>query len=233
MIELDELVIRVEESIEDVKRKFYGVVTGTVASTDDPMHLGRVQVRLPFIDDSDSSPWARIAVPFAGRLSGHYFIPDVDDEVLVAFEQGDTNVPYVIGSLWNGFAPPPLQSPDSQVRAMRTLAGNQIVIEERPAAITIQTGPTTPLALPEKPSSFGPHHSIQLGPSGISAKTPTEITLAVAESSIVIKPESITLSTGGNKIVLDASGVSIQASGTIDIKASGNCTVRASLVNIN
>ena len=93
MIELDELVIRVEESIEDVKRKFYGVVTGTVSSTDDPMHLGRVQVRLPFIDDSDSSPWARIAVPFAGRMSGHYFIPDVDDEVLVAFEQGAIGPP--------------------------------------------------------------------------------------------------------------------------------------------
>ena len=43
----------------------------------------------------------------SGVLSGVSFLPQVGDEVLVAFEQGDVNVPYVIGSLWNGFAPPP------------------------------------------------------------------------------------------------------------------------------
>ena len=65
----------------------------------DPLTLGRVQVQLPFIDALDLSPWARIAVPMAGLGHGHYFIPNLSDEVLVAFEHGDVNAPYIIGSL--------------------------------------------------------------------------------------------------------------------------------------
>jgi phage baseplate assembly protein gpV len=233
MIELDELLVRVESSIEDVKRKFYGVVTGTVQSTDDPLHLGRVQVTLPFLDDEDPAPWARLAAPFAGRLSGHYFVPEVEDTVLVAFEQGDTSVPYVIGSLWHGMAPPPVESPDDGVRAIRTPVGNQVVFEERPPTVTIQTGPTPPLELPADPSSTGPHHTIRLGPSGIDAKTPTAITLEVAQSKIEITPAGITLSIGGSKVSLDAGGVTIEAAASITIKASGTVTVQGSLVRIN
>ena len=79
------------------------------------------------LDSLDLSPWARIALPMAGVLHGMYFIPNINDEVLVAFEHGDVNAPYIIGSLWNAMAPPPLQSPVPQIRAIRTLAGNQIV----------------------------------------------------------------------------------------------------------
>lgn len=233
MIELDELVIQVEQSIEDVKKKFYGVVTGTVQDTDDPMLLGRVRVTLPFLDDEDPAPWARVAVPSAAALSGHYFVPDVGDEVLVAFEQGDTNVPYVIGSLWNGLAPPPIASPDDGVRAIRMPAGNQIVFEERPPTVTIQTGPTLPLDLPSDPSSTGPYHTIRLGPSGIDAMTPTAITLEVAQSKIEITPAGITLSIGGSRVALDAGGVTIDAAASITIKASGTVTVQGSLVRIN
>ena len=120
-----------EDDEEDLKR-FYGVTTGRVINMIDPMLLGRVQVQLPFIDFLDLSPWARIATPMSGVLCGVGFLPQIGDEVLVAFEQGDVNVPYVIGSLWNGFAPPfpNFPVPDSPVRTsytIRTLTGNQII----------------------------------------------------------------------------------------------------------
>ena len=92
-----------QEDEKDPKR-FYGVSTATVIDPLDPLFLGRVQVQLPFVDFLDLSPWARIAVPMAGQFSGFYCLPKVGDEVLVAFEHGDINVPYVIGSLWNGFS---------------------------------------------------------------------------------------------------------------------------------
>ena len=107
------------ETEEEEPKRFYGVTIGKVINLIDLMLLGRVQLQLPFIDDLDLSPWARIAVPMAGALSGVAFLPQIGDEVLVAFEHGDVNVPYVIGSLWNGMAPPPPNLPDPGRRCER------------------------------------------------------------------------------------------------------------------
>ena len=230
---IESLFETLEQSIEDVKRKFYGVTSGFVASTDDPEMLGRVQVKLPFLDAVDQAPWARVAVPLAGRLHGHYFIPRVDDEVLVAFEHGDTHVPYVVGSLWNAFTPPPLQSPTPEIHVIRTNAGNQIAFTEDPASITIQTEASSPLPMPTPASPTGPHQTVALDTKGISAMTPTKITLQVNTTSVVIAPDSITLTVGGNSVTIGTSGVDIVATGAINIKSSGNCTVQASLVRIN
>jgi uncharacterized protein involved in type VI secretion and phage assembly len=230
---IESLFDALEQSIEDVKRKFYGVTTGIVSSVDDPIMLGRVQVKLPFLDSVDQAPWARVAVPFTGRLHGHYFIPAVDDEVLVAFEHGDLNVPYVIGSLWNAFTPPPLQSPLPDIRVIRTNAGNQIAFTEKPASITIQTAATSSIPIPTPASPTGPHQTIALDTSGISAMTPTKITLQVNTSSLVITPNSITLRVGGSTVSITDASVDITASGSVTIKSSGNCTVQGSLVKIN
>jgi phage baseplate assembly protein gpV len=116
-----------------------GVQVGRVINLLDPLLLGRVQVQLPFIDALDLSPWARVAMPAAGLASGFYWIPNLGDEVLVAFENGDVNAPYIIGCLWSAIMVPPLPSPLPQVRMIRTPLGNQIMFTEAPPTITIST----------------------------------------------------------------------------------------------
>ena len=86
--------------------RILGVVTGVVTNNKDPDKLGRVKVRFPWLSDTDESWWARVASPMAGKDRGVFFLPEVDDEVLVAFEHGDPRFPYVIGALWNGSTPP-------------------------------------------------------------------------------------------------------------------------------
>jgi uncharacterized protein involved in type VI secretion and phage assembly len=81
-----------------------------VTDLNDPDSLARVQVRLlsyDGVDGHDGPIWARIALPFAGADRGTYFMPDVGDEVLVTFVNGDPRYPVVIGGLWNGSASPP------------------------------------------------------------------------------------------------------------------------------
>ena len=102
---------------DELHKKFYGVAVGQVVLVTDPLMLGRVKVKVPFIDSADLAAWARVASPMAGMLSGHYTIPNMGDEVLVAFEHGDVNAPYILGCLWNATAPPPLPSPLPQIRA--------------------------------------------------------------------------------------------------------------------
>jgi uncharacterized protein involved in type VI secretion and phage assembly len=85
-----------------------GVVTAIVDDNDDPADLGRVRVRYPWLGDQAVSFWARLAMPGAGKDSGMVWVPQVGDEVLVAFEQGDPEHPFVIGGLWNGSDAAPL-----------------------------------------------------------------------------------------------------------------------------
>jgi uncharacterized protein involved in type VI secretion and phage assembly len=86
----------------------FGVQLGVVVSIRDDKRMGRVQIKLLAPDaDAEALVWARVAVPFAGGDRGAFLIPDVDDEVLVAFIAGDPRHPVVIGSLWNGAQTPP------------------------------------------------------------------------------------------------------------------------------
>ena len=85
-----------------------GVVIAIVDDNDDPADLGRVRVRYPWLGDQAVSFWARLAMPGAGKDSGMVWVPQVSDEVLVAFEQGDPEHPFVIGGLWNGSDAAPL-----------------------------------------------------------------------------------------------------------------------------
>jgi phage baseplate assembly protein gpV len=204
------------ESIGKAGDKVYGVAVGKVINPLDPMALGRVQVQLPFIDSLDLSPWARVAVPMAGIAHGHYFIPNVGDEVLVAFEQGDVNAPYVIGSLWNAMAPPPLPSPVPQIRMIRTLVGNTIMFSEAPPSITIMT-----------PAG----QTILMSPAGIQITAGTDI--------INMTPDGITLTGANVNIVgtaavnITAPNVTINGAAATNVQSAGVCNVTAPLVKIN
>src|SRR6059058_5810221 len=89
---------------------WYGVFPALVSDIKDPDNQGRVKVTLPWSPDTGSGQyeaWARLATFMGGNNRGSWFIPDVNDEVLVVFEGGDPRRPYVIGGLWNGNDSPP------------------------------------------------------------------------------------------------------------------------------
>jgi uncharacterized protein involved in type VI secretion and phage assembly len=105
---IDDVAVR--PSTANDSRRWFGVYTALVSEVRDPDGLGRVKVRLPWAPDAGGDryeAWARVATMMAGRNRGSWFMPDVDDEVLVAFEAGDPRRPYVVGALWNGIDTPP------------------------------------------------------------------------------------------------------------------------------
>lgn len=220
---IEEMAAQSTDSIEGVQQKFAGVVVGTVINVLDPMMLGRVQVQLPFIDSLDLSPWARVAMPMAGLLHGFYFIPNPGDEVLVAFEHGDVNAPYVIGSLWNALAPPPLPSPVPQIRAIRTLAGNQIVMSEAPPTLTIQSGPTSPVPIPMPPTPAGPP-TVIMSPAGIQIMSGRNV-INMTEAGIQIVA-------GTNAINMTPDGITITAAANLTLAASGMVNITGATVSI-
>lgn len=127
-----------------------GSYLARVVAVNDPESIGRVKIRLLSFDGSDEQDaeiWARVSVPFAGDNRGAFFIPDVDDEVIVSFVNGDPRQPIVIGGLWSGSADVPESlggSGDSVDRWTITgKAGTRIaIVEEQPSDATISF--TTP-----------------------------------------------------------------------------------------
>ncbi len=167
------------------------VAVGIVTDNEDPKDLGRVKLRFPWRDADDESYWARVATEMAGDGYGTYFLPEVDDEVLVAFQNGDIHRPFVIGSLWNGEQKPPQTNGDggNDVREVRSRSDHQLRFDDADSgSITIRTGEG---------------HEIVIDDSGDS-------------ETIVLRDES-----NDNSITLDASSgnVSIEAKNEIDISA--------------
>jgi uncharacterized protein involved in type VI secretion and phage assembly len=123
--------------------KIPGVVTGIVKSVEDPDQQGRVQVSFPFLGGQNDSTWAPVATLMAGGGRGSWFMPEVGDEVLVAFNQEDVSHPYIIGFLWNGQDKPPVSDTDitAKVRRLRTVSGHRIDFDDSNGAekITIHT----------------------------------------------------------------------------------------------
>ncbi|MFO0889875.1 MAG: phage baseplate assembly protein V [Isosphaeraceae bacterium] len=115
-------------------------LTGTVVDNKDPAGRGRVRVRFPQLSANNQGPWARIATLAAGDASGTVFLPEVGDDVLVVFEQGDINRPVVVGGMWNGRSKPPEHNADGKnnVQMIRTRAGHVIKLDNTEGSESLQ-----------------------------------------------------------------------------------------------
>lgn len=114
-----------------------GLVVGVVTDVGDPDGRGRVKVRYPWLSEEHGSDWARVVSAGAGDGRGAAVLPEVNDEVLVGFEQGDMHHAYVLGGLWNGDAAPPeghggklVEGGKVQRRVLRSRAGHTVTLDD-------------------------------------------------------------------------------------------------------
>jgi len=201
------------------EQRFVGVAVAQVVNNVDLTGRARVQVRLPWMPGFE--PWARVASPSAGSDRGIYFMPQVDDEVLVAFNQGDLRDAYVVGSLWNGVDDPPRTGPTDPVsqRVVKTPAGHEVELDDLAQSITITSSSGHTITVTPD--------SIELSVSGGAATLTLEAAGKVAVSAsteVAIEAPSLKLS-GAN--------VEITGSGTAKLDGGGACTISAGLVKIN
>lgn len=112
-----------------------GVVVGIVTDNDDPERLGRVKLRFPSMSADYESHWARVAAPGNGASRGTVATPEVNDEVLVAFESGNPRRPFVVGGLWNGIdTPPSIEVDNGKLNGRHFVSrdGNQVYMWDKP-----------------------------------------------------------------------------------------------------
>lgn len=134
-----------------------GVVPARVTAHNDPREMGRIQVQYDW-QSSSQTAWARMAMPHAGGDRGFHFLPEIGDEVLVAFENGEAERPYVLGSLWNGTDQAPRQDfwgadmALNDVKRIVTKSGHRIQLSDQPGkeSIVLATPQALKIGLLEK-----------------------------------------------------------------------------------
>lgn len=186
--------------------RWYGVFIGIVIDIRDPDNQGRVQVTLPWAPDSGGQRyegWARLATLFGGNNRGSWFIPDVDDEVLLCFEHGDPRRPFVLGGLWNGRDKAPEQMDGAGrnfKKVLRSRNGVKITLDDQDGQeqleletpggqrITLKDGP----GAVEVTDSNG--NSVKLETSGITVTASAKVT--VNASQVAISAGLVTVDAG-------------------------------------
>ncbi|MDB4957655.1 MAG: Rhs element Vgr protein [Myxococcales bacterium] len=121
--------------------RMYEPVIAIVTDNKDPSKLGRVKIKIPVLSETDTTFWAPIIMLGASKNRGWFFIPEIDDEVLVLFEHGDMDHPLVVGALWNGKDKPPDKNPGGNPRrVIKSRAGSKITFDDDKMQIIVEDG---------------------------------------------------------------------------------------------
>lgn len=176
--------------------RWYGVLVALVTDIKDPDNQGRVQITLPWSPDASGQRyegWARLATMFGGNNRGSWFVPDVDDEVLVCFEHGDPRRPYVIGGLWNGRDQPP-ESMDgagnNYKKVLRSRNGVKITLDDQNGReqLLLETPGGQSFTLKDGPGAVeiedSNGNSVKLEMSGITVTAAAKVTVNASQVAV-------------------------------------------------
>ncbi len=181
-----------------------GVVVGLVTNNNDPDGMARVKVKFPWLDASLESNWARVGSVGAGNSRGLFWLPEVNDEVLVAFEHGDFDYPYIVGALWNGTDKPPeaigsaVANGKVVMRTLKTTAGHIIRLTETSSAKKIEI---------------------------IDSTAQTSVTLDETNKKIIIDSK-------GDVNITSTGNMTLKATGNLNLEATGDVTMKGMNVNV-
>lgn len=194
-----------------------GVAVGLVIDNQDPQGQGRVKITFPNMSDQQIGAWARIAVLMAGNQRGTFFLPEVGDEVLVAFEAGDIRRPYVLGGLWNGQDAPPDTNADGKnnKRLIKSRSGHIIRLDDTDGSEKIEIIDKT-------------------GSNSITFDSANNVIKITSAKDIELDASSGTIKLTASKLEVSTSGdAKIDAQGQLTLQASSTTTLKGSIVNIN
>jgi len=231
------------QAFQNREQPVAGVVTGKVERIEDD---GTYRIRFfgmnPEGTDDDTSAPARVMMPMAGNGRGMHFFPEPGDEVVVAFQDNNSNTPIILGSVWNRNAPAPNQareSPQNEVRTIVTRSGHELTFDDAPNAekITLKSKGGHTIVLDDAPGlsklTIGSHESARqvilddTAPGTLSIQTPTcQITMREPgvlsiDATVSITLQAPTISLNGTAIQLTTTGAVTASAVMIDGKPFG------------
>jgi uncharacterized protein involved in type VI secretion and phage assembly len=212
----DDLLDLLTPASDERPRQIPGVITGVVTNNSDPEGLGRVRIKFPVLSESDESYWARVAAPMAGGERGACFLPQVDDEVLVAFEHGSIDYPYVLGALWNSERKPPEQTEDAQKKySLHSRSGLLIRLDDSDGGEKIE--------ISDKEQK-----------NKIVIDVANNLISITADSDVEVTAKSGKLTLSGKSVAISAQAdLKVEAGSSMDLKASSTMKLKGATIDLN
>jgi type VI secretion system secreted protein VgrG len=183
-----------------------------VTDNNDPLGLGRVQVKMAWQDGN--TPWLRMTNPHAGGGKGMYFIPEIGEEVLVAFEAGNAEKPFVLGAMYNGNESSSYSTAGNDQKVIQTRSGTKIIMNDAIGSIFL-----------EDPSG---NTVFMDGKGNISLNAPKNFTLVAGENVSINAGKNISVTAGedissaANENIISVAGTDIVQTANGDIKETSD-----------
>ncbi len=187
-----------------------GIVIGVVADLDDPERLGRVRVKLPYLND-EVSDWSRLATPMGGRIAGCSSAPRSATRCWSPASRAIRGARCVVGALWSKVDPPPEDDgnpTDNNWRFFQSRSGHLLKFDDTASAERIEIIGT------------GGDHKLVIDVSG-------------RQIQITCSSGDVAISAPTGKVSIDANAVEIKATTSLSLEAQGALTVKGTTVAIN
>lgn len=213
-----------------------GVVVGIVTDNNDPNNTARVKLKFPWLDDNYESDWARLAQLGAGPNSGALWIPEVNDEVLVAFEHGDVRRPFVVGQLYNGVDTPNegsglFDNGKVKRRGFVSRKGHQFIFFDdasKAGMAFISSDGKLKISLNETNSEI---HIESQGKIHVESQKDM---IFESQANLNLKAgQGLKVEAGTNLDMKASSGATLDGGGQLEVKASGQLKVTGAMVDVN
>ncbi|MCL1848310.1 MAG: phage baseplate assembly protein V [Clostridiales bacterium] len=191
----------------------YNLMSALVIDVNDPDNLGRVKIALPALPEGPEL-WARVVSPIAGEDRGLCLLPEIEDEVLVAFTQGELSSAYILGGLWGKQKPPPegLGGSENNLKMWRTRSGNTMTFDDKDGEEKI-------IITDKEENTI----MIETSENRITVK---------AKKKIVIQADGDVAINGGT-IKMKADTIEITADSSMTLDGGSTADLKAGTVNIN
>jgi uncharacterized protein involved in type VI secretion and phage assembly len=207
------------------------LVIGIVTNNNDPDGLGRVRVKFPALGSTIEGWWARVATINAGAERGMYMLPQPGDEVVVAFEHGDTRRPIVIGSLYNGSAKVPAALKDAQGRkALFGVKTDHQVLVDGKQSMTLRTGEKLTIEV-NRDGQGGTGDTLLDAKGNIEQKAAMGYKVSAGQSIELTANQSVTIK-GTGSVTVEATGPLKLKGATVDVEATGPVNVKGAIINL-
>jgi len=173
---------------------------GRVVENADPLGLGRVRVQMMWQEaGSEKTPWIRLLQPHSGSGKGFYFVPEIGEEVLVGFQGGNAEKPYVIGTQYNGKEKSGYADKENNIKAVHTRSGHKLVFtEDESILITDKSGNEILLDTKGSNITITAPETMTLNAKNLNINVSQNMTTNVGNNMITNVTNDTTISIGGN-----------------------------------
>jgi len=231
-----------KDTLIDVKGLQSGIVKDTYDVDGEEF---RVQVEIPMLNDTTEFLWARLASFYASSGFGAFFYPEVDDEVILGFINGNPAYPVILGSLYSSALQPPetISDSDNNIKTLMTRSQLQFKFDDENVVMTMLTPNNNTIIISDEDEGITitdqNSNQIQMNADGITIESKSAMTIKAADA-LTIEGSSVTI-TADNDVSISGSSISASASDSATINGDSGCTISSngetdisgSTVNLN